>query len=479
MSYRTIYLQKRGYSLIFRIAIPVDLRHIIGVREFVKSLPTQDRNIAGPIALSLAAQAKQLFTRLRDMAKQKKPQNVNPGFGYTLEYDLDESGAIKRVKIQAEPHEQDAVNSAIRTAIETGAVARQKFHTMPAPTPASESAPAAPKITPATASQQKILHRLSDAIPVWKRLKNPALSTIEVYELAVRRFEGRYPDLHAEVIEKRHVRDYVKWLQAEGLSAKTIEKEHGVIRAILTIAEHEEWRTDNPASGTLLPRVEGKKIRSYKPDECKVIFGSPVFVSGERPIAGKGEAAYWIPLLMLFSGARREEICQLTTDRIKSYEGVSYLAIDPIDQDGRLKTDESRRVVPIHQQLLRMGFLDYVAECVKAGGGQLFPLLKANPRGQYGAKWGDWWRRYIRGKVGITDEKISPAHSFRHLFITECRRLKFRDDYERALVGHTRGGGRKDAHDGYGEHLISSLAEAVNQIDFRGLDLTHLFRTKS
>jgi hypothetical protein len=68
---------------------------------------------------------------------------------------------------------------------------------------------------------------------------------------------------------------------------------------------------------------------------------------------------------------------------------------------------------------------------------------------------------------------VSPAHSFRHTFITECRRLEFRDDYERALVGHVRGG-RKDAHDGYGEHLVTALAQAINRIDFRGLDLSHV-----
>jgi len=92
-----------------------------------------------------------------------------------------------------------------------------------------------------------------------------------------------------------------------------------------------------------------------------------------------------------------------------------------------------------------------------------------------GAKWGDWWRRYVRGTVKITDEKISPAHSFRHFFITECRRLEFREDYERQLVGHVRGGGRKDAHDGYGEHLVPALHMAINRIDFRGLDLSALF----
>jgi integrase len=261
----------------------------------------------------------------------------------------------------------------------------------------------------------------------------------------------------------------------QGKSAKTIDKENGAIRALLNIAKNEEWIASNPASGVLLPSTSGgPAVRSYTLDELKHIFTWPVFARGLPPIAGKGEAAYWVPLLLLFTGDGREEICQLSTDCIRCSDGVTYVAIDPIDDEGRLKTAESKRAVPIHDQLVRAGFLDYVAERVKSGGGPLFPQLKANARGQYGAKWGDWWRRYVRGALKITDKRISSAHSLRHVLITECRRLEFREDYERALVDHVRRGGRRDAHDGYGEHLLPALAAALNRIDFRGLELSHL-----
>ena len=106
----------------------------------------------------------------------------------------------------------------------------------------------------------------------------------------------------------------------------------------------------------------------------------------------------------------------------------------------------------------------------------LFDQLRANKRGQLGAKWGDWWAKYVRQTVGITDTTINPAHSFRHLFITECRAAHIREDSERALVGHVGDGGRKDAHDNYGEHRVAALAEAINQMTFKGLDLSRLPR---
>lgn len=451
----TPYLQRRRDAFAFRIAVPIDLRHTLGLHEITKGLGTSDKREAIPKALMLAARAKALFHELR-MKKKKGAPLLR--VDYTFKVDLDDLGRPTSIQVEAEPDEQEAVNSAIKAVLD------------------SKSSPKAAtnSLFPRQSAGER---KLTDALAAWKRLKNPAPGSVDAYTFAVSRFEGRHPDLFIENIERRHIRDYLSWLQGEGKSDRTIEKEHAIIRAMLAIAEHEEWIATNPARGTILPTGNpGEKIRSYNIDELNKIFNSPVFAEGFRPRAGKGEAAYWIPLLLLFTGARRDEIAQLTTDRVREYNGVKYFAIDTIDEGARLKTEESRRAVPIHQQLVVLGFNEYVAQRAKDGGGQLFPLLKPNKRGQYGAKWGDWWGRYVRETVGIADERVNPAHSFRHLFITECRRLGFREDYERAVVGHVKGAGRKDDHDDYGEHHIEALAEAVNKIDFQGLNLSFLYR---
>jgi integrase len=346
-------------------------------------------------------------------------------------------------------------------------------------TPAIPAPPAARMDEPSQPTEQGKQRTgpvLRDALPIWQRLKKPAPSSVEIYESALTRFEQQNPGLAVPEITKRHIRDHIEFLQSEGKSAKTIEKEHGALRALLTVAEHEDWVTSNPAKGVLLPSIESSKTRSYTPDEVSAIFAAPVFTASERPIGGKGEAAYWVPLVLLFTGARREEVCQLKLDHIRESDGVHFFAIDPRDDFGRLKTDESRRAVPIHPTLEKLGFLNYVAERRAEGGKLLFPLLdKPNKRGQVGAKWGDWWCRYVRKVVGLTDKRLQPAHAFRHLFITECRRLNFREDYERRLVGHAANSARKTPHDDYGEHLVTALATEVARIDFRGLDLSHLY----
>jgi hypothetical protein len=55
MANHTPYLQRRGDTFSFRIAVPSDLLPILGKREFTKSLQTTDKRIAVVKALMLAA----------------------------------------------------------------------------------------------------------------------------------------------------------------------------------------------------------------------------------------------------------------------------------------------------------------------------------------------------------------------------------------------------------------------------------------
>jgi len=54
-----------------------------------------------------------------------------------------------------------------------------------------------------------------------------------------------------------------------------------------------------------------EKRRDFDLPALEAIFGGSVYAGGERPQAGAGEAAYWIPLLALYTGARINELCQL------------------------------------------------------------------------------------------------------------------------------------------------------------------------
>ena len=70
---------------------------------------------------------------------------------------------------------------------------------------------------------------------------------------------------------------------------------------------------------------------------------------------------FWIPLIAMHTGARRNELCQLTPEDIIGYKGVpSFRIADDAGADKTMKTGASVRIVPIHSNLIRAGFLIYV-----------------------------------------------------------------------------------------------------------------------
>lgn len=92
-------------------------------------------------------------------------------------------------------------------------------------------------------------------------------------------------------------------------------------------------------------------------------------MKNERPEGGRGDAAAWIPLIALFTGARLEEIAQLQVDdvRIDALRGnVPIIRFTDLGDDQALKTDAARRDVPIHKELIKAGLLRFVAAAIAA-----------------------------------------------------------------------------------------------------------------
>ena len=55
--------------------------------------------------------------------------------------------------------------------------------------------------------------------------------------------------------------------------------------------------------------------------ELQLIFDDPLFTSMERPAASQSDAGVWLPLLALFTGARRRaELAGLRADNVRTDE---------------------------------------------------------------------------------------------------------------------------------------------------------------
>ncbi len=94
------------------------------------------------------------------------------------------------------------------------------------------------------------------------------------------------------------------------------------------------------------------------------------------------DAAYWVPLLGTYAGMSREEACGLELIDVEIEAETPYVLVRANmtkTKDGEtpsgLKRASRRRALPLHPQLLRLGFADYVAAIAAEGWDMLFPEL--------------------------------------------------------------------------------------------------------
>lgn len=258
--------------------------------------------------------------------------------------------------------------------------------------------------------------------------------------------------------------------QLPTLSAATIANKLRALSAVMGYATRMDWIKENPVGASGVARAakrtaanSSRKRKDYTPDELRQIFSSPAFVDDDwrLPRSDFGKAFYWLPLLMYYTGARREELAQLATrDVVQDETGIPYLSILATigeDDDGRtVKNYGSRRQVPLHEHLICLGFLEYADKQPKDG--QLFPCLKPNTGGYFGVNWGKAWARYLRDTVGLTSP-ASPSHGFRHTFKTLSREAGMPEDVHDAITGHSSGGIGRD----YGSMPLSRIAAELGK----------------
>lgn len=127
-----------------------------------------------------------------------------------------------------------------------------------------------------------------------------------------------------EQLTLQHLSELVAQMGTAGLAIKTINGRLGKLREIFRIAVGKGLITANPAANTLgfkeSARERGQKRRlSFTVDELDIIFGSTVFTEDVRSQGQSGEASYWIPLIMFYTGARPEEIAGLLLEDIRQH----------------------------------------------------------------------------------------------------------------------------------------------------------------
>lgn len=219
----------------------------------------------------------------------------------------------------------------------------------------------------------------------------------------------------------------------------------------------------NPAENETLKdrRRDQDKWQAFKLEDLKPIFEA---ISDPKDMRRDDSGLYWAFLLGLYSGARREEICQLHLEDIRQEGEVWCLDINERHQDTSVKTPESVRLVPIHKELITRGFLDYCQRIMDRGHKRLFYRLK-KANGKYGDSIGKKFAYRIT-KLNLKEPGyIISYRSLRPTFITRVHQLELNRDHVMMITGHTDSSVhmktyRKD------KALIPNLKKTIDRVTF-------------
>lgn len=251
----------------------------------------------------------------------------------------------------------------------------------------------------------------------------------------------------------------------EGLSTVatgTVRKKFVFIKSLFKHAEQEEWVDRDRAKGITIPKgIEYKRV-PYKPSELEVIF--------KHTAESERKSDYWLPRIALTTGMRSNEILQLTKADIRKTAGIWCFDIN-VDADKKAKNENSQRLVPVPEVLIKSGLLKYL-ESIESG--RIFPCVPLGTDGTYSAIYSRRFNKMIASlglKPNADEEIMRDFHSFRHSFRANSR--AFGVPKETAdLIGGWRDQEGRTAGDDYGVHFESFIGELKAAVDGIEYDLS-------
>ncbi len=155
------------------------------------------------------------------------------------------------------------------------------------------------------------------------------------------------------------------------------------------------------------------------------------------------EALYWLPIVGLYTGARPRELCQLNPQcDFGTAEGIPYLDFDATTPAGKgvvktVKTREDRRI-PLHADLLSLGFYEYLTRMKEEGADRMFPTFRVKKGNPFEVA-GGLFTAFLKAE-GLYDStapagrQVLGMYVMRKSFITHASNQKVTS---RDITGHT------------------------------------------
>jgi len=293
-----------------------------------------------------------------------------------------------------------------------------------------------------------------------------------------RKKNPKYRDKDFHELTKMDIKDPI--------STTTVNKHLGWCSSFYDWSINHGYSDINPFKGmklkrTVTPRDERDR---FSESDLKKIFGKENYIHFTK-IEGRRYELYWTPLIGVFSGLRLGEITTLYLDNIKEISGNHRekrwcfdIVEEPEREDKHLKTKSSRRIVPIHDTLLKLNFIEFIELLKKKDPSRerLFQELKLS-EGNYNKNVSTFFNKRYLPSLGLKTDKKN-FHSFRHTVSDHLKQKGIEPHFVNELLGHSSGNIDMDRYGkGYNPDILYN--KCVKKIFYetshkRGIDFKSL-----
>jgi len=256
--------------------------------------------------------------------------------------------------------------------------------------------------------------------------------------------------------------------RAAFVSAATLHNEMRILRRALVYAErHLGYRMPpNAVMGVTLPKRKPKRTRKLGDDEAARL----VHELKRSPVAQSAVQ------FAMATGMSRSALRDLKWKDIDHSSATATLTFAPVGAPRFVSLSEAAMAIDAaFAQLRREGYVQRRRN-VAARTDLLFPDGKANVRGQWGAKLGEWFVGHLK-EMGIVGAKLG-MHSFRHNHQGALRSAGVSGSAEALAVTGRKSAGSQGIYgpiDPTGRGFpIANLKKVLDQVAYPELDLSHL-----
>ena len=335
-----------------------------------------------------------------------------------------------------------------------------------------------------------------------KRIEGKKIKEIESDKRIVEEFIEIIGDIDFSTITKNEVSHYIdvqtklppnrkkspkyrdlsiKEVMKLKLSQKEIQTPQNINKRITKLSVFGNWGVrqglliTNPFSGMKFSVKKQPHTRQpFTADELRKIFKPETYLKWtihfshpyRKDRVSNHLPYYWIFLLGIFSGMRTNEMCQILLSQVKKEKGIWFIFIED-SEETKVKTENAIRKVPLHPQLIDLGFVDYVTAQKKSKRGRLFWELSEDRDGFASHVSRHYNQRFLPA-VGVWKKYTKVLYCTRHTFINKLYSEMVDENVIKVLIGHEKEFTMK--HYGGDPFTPERLLEEISKVSYSGIN---------